>query len=615
MELRGKLATIFLVLLVLPFVAVSAFQIDRTMQVMVNDLAYSGGLIANQAFEQIREALAHSQGDPIAAMRSDAPLFALLDSSQAFGTGVVYARVEAIDGTPIVAAHAEPSVATVAATPPFDALRAELSSWWPINRIRAVWGTHTYEISRVVKVNGNPLAVIRVGLSTALIAAEARRSVEDILAAGTAGVILSLIGAMLAGSLLLKPLAAIASGVEQIAEGRDEVQLPLEAHDELGSIAEKFNDLSRRIKASRAQWETERGQFINIFRSITDAVMLLDANGSVLFANEEAQGRLGLPAGGLADGKPLALLLGNDNPLARMVETAYAAGTEVRDVALDLTAADEHNRLIVSIFSLGQGPEPPGLLVVARDLESMRELENVVDYSGRLVRLGGLISGVAHQIRNPLNAMNLQLELLSQDAARGAPIDQRLRAVRQEIERLARAVDALMRFMRPEQLKLAQVQVNDLIAEVVAAQVVRPGIRVETRFDTEVTPITADRALLAEALRNVVGNACEAMASGGTLKVSTALSQRSGFVEISIVDTGPGIEREDLEQIFNLYFTTKKNGNGLGLPLALRAIDLHHGTMELQSEIGEGTTVTIRLPIASESIDLAQVHTPSRASG
>jgi signal transduction histidine kinase len=611
MELRTKLATIFLILLVLPFVAVSAFQIDRTMRVMVQDLGDSGALIANQAFEQIRDALAHPQGDPVAVLHADAPLLALLDSSQAFGAGVVYARVERLDGTPIVAAQSDPSTAEVAAIPPFEALQAELGSWSPIKRFSAVWGAHTYDISRVVKVDGKPLAVIRIGLSTALIAAEARRSVEDILAAGAVGVVLSLIGAMLAGSLLLKPLAAIASGVEQIAQGRDEVRLPLRAHDELGTIAEKFNDLSRRIKTSRAQWETERGQFINIFRSITDAVMLLDGNGSVLFANAEAYGRLGLPAGGLAEGKPLALLLGKESPLARMVETAYAAGTEVRDVALDLTADGQPNRLIVSIFSLGQGPEPPGLLVVARDLESVRELEDVVDYSGRLMRLGGLISGVAHQIRNPLNAMNLQLELLSQDAARGTPIDQRLRAVRQEIERMARAVDALMRFMRPEQLKFAQVQIDELLAEV-AAQIVRPGIRVETHFEAGVPPLSADHALLAEALRNLIGNACEAMNNGGTLTLSTALSRGSGFVEISIVDTGPGISHEDLERALNLYFTTKPNGNGLGLPLALRAIDLHHGTMDLQSELGVGTKVSIRLPIVGQSADLAHTQTPAR---
>jgi signal transduction histidine kinase len=611
MDLRGKLATIFLVLLVLPFIAVSAFQIDRTMQVMVDDLAESGKLIANQAFEQIREGLAHATGDPIAAIRADEPLRALLDSSQAFGSGVVYARVEAIDGTDIVAAHFTPSVAAIAKTPPFEVLHRKLISWWPPTRIAAVWGEHTYEISRVINVDDRPLAIVRIGLSTALIAAEARRSVEDILAAGAAGVVLSLIGAILGGSLLMKPLAAIATGVEQIAEGRDEVSLPLESRDELGTIAEKFNALSRRIKASRAQWETERGQFINIFRSITDAVLLLDGSGSVLFANAEAQGRLGLPAGGLAEGKPLSLLLGRNSPLARMVDTAYAAGTEVRDVALDLSNDDEHSRLIVSIFSLGQGPEPPGLLVVARDLESMRELENVVDYSGRLVRLGGLISGVAHQIRNPLNAMNLQLELLSQDAARGAPIDQRLRAVRQEIERLARAVDALMRFMRPEQLKLAEVRVNELITEV-ANQLVRPGIHVEIDLDPAVTPVRVDRALLAEALRNIIGNACEAMPNGGTLHVSTTLSRVSGFVEISIADSGPGIPAEDLERIFNLYFTTKKNGNGLGLPLALRAIDLHDGTMDVRSEVGAGTTVLIRLPLAREAVEMPQMQPLSR---
>src|SRR5579863_4616921 len=98
------------------------------------------------------------------------------------------------------------------------------------------------------------------------------------------------------------------------------------------------------------------------------------------------------------------------------------------------------------------------------------------------------------------------------------------------------------------------------------------------------------------------------MTSGGTMTLVPALGQQSGFVELSIIDTGPGIAREDLERVFNLYFTTKKNGNGLGLPLALRAIDLHHGTMELQSEAGAGTTVTIRLPIARESADLAQVQ-------
>jgi signal transduction histidine kinase/HAMP domain-containing protein len=600
MDLRAKLAIVFVAILVLPFLAVSVVQVDHSMGTMIEDLGNSGTLLADQAFEQIRSALADATGNNASDLQSelskDQPLAAFLSSSQAFGKGVVYARVDDMRGNPITPGGQANS--KDAGGVAFAELRQQVTSWSPWTRINSVWNQRTYEIHRVVKADGQPFAVIRIGLSTALIAAEAHRAVKEIVTAGVAGIILSLIGAMIAARFMLRPIAAITSGVEQIAAGEDEVNLRVEARDEFGTLAEKFNDLSRRIKSSRVQWETERGQFINIFRSITDAVLLLDAGGAVLFANAEAQGRLGLPAGGLAEGKPLSMLIGRDNPLERMVETAYATGTEVRDVALDLTAGGDPNRVLVSIFSLGHGPEPPGLLVVVRDLESMRELENVVDYSGRLVRLGGLISGVAHQIRNPLNAMNLQLELLIQDVAREIPINQRVLALRQEVERLDRAVNALMRFMRPEQLKLTRCMVNDLVAEA-AGPVARPGITVEQKFDSRVGTIQADRALLSEALRNILTNAAEAMAGGGIVRVATSLN-RGGFVEIVVADEGPGIAPDDLARVFNLYFTTKKNGNGLGLPLALRAIDLHRGTMDIRSDVGAGTTVLIRLPIAED---------------
>jgi signal transduction histidine kinase/HAMP domain-containing protein len=600
MDLRAKLAIVFLGILALPLLVVSLVEVDHSMATMVDELADSGSRLADLTFEQIRSALAKTTSsnpsDLENALRQYPPLAAFLSSSQAFGKGVVYARVVGMNGKPIVSTE---TIGGSSETPPrLRKLRARVASWWPWIRIGALWTQDTYEVERQVDVDHQPFATIRIGLSTELISAEAHREIEEIVTATIVGVVLSLIGAMVAARFMLSPIAAITSGVEQIAAGRDEVNLRIEARDELGTLAEKFNDLSRRIKSSRTQWETERGQFINIFRSITDAVLLLDAGGAVLFANAEAQGRLGLPAGGLAEGKQLSLLIGKDNPLERMVETAYTTGTEVRDIALDLADGGDPNRVLVSIFSLGHGPEPPGLLVVVRDLESMRELESVVDYSGRLVRLGGLISGVAHQIRNPLNAMNLQLELLSQDAGRNVPVEQRVRGLRNEVERLDRAVNALMRFMRPEQLKLAYCPVNDLVAEA-ANPLVRPGLTVQCDFDAQVGAIHADRALLSEALRNVLGNAAEAMPNGGTVRIATSFNQ-SGFIEIIVTDEGPGIPAENLARVFNLYFTTKKNGNGLGLTLALRAIDLHRGTMDIQSEVGSGTTVVIRLPIVDD---------------
>jgi signal transduction histidine kinase len=221
-----------------------------------------------------------------------------------------------------------------------------------------------------------------------------------------------------------------------------------------------------------------------------------------------------------------------------------------------------------------------------------------------LARLGTLISGVAHQLRNPLNAMNLQLELLGHDFERGAPGAKRVRALRDEIERLDRAIEALLRFMRPEQLKPTSLHLNSLLSEIAAATK-RPDISVEHDFDATMHTITADRALLAEALRNIVSNAVEAMAHGGHLKIGTRRLP-DGFVEIRVSDDGDGIPPEDVDRIFNLYFTTKKGGNGLGLPLALRAVDLHQGTIEVDSQPGSGTTVKVRLPIGSEETTGAQ---------
>jgi signal transduction histidine kinase len=597
MRLRQRLGLAFLLLLVVPFVAVTILQVDRTINVMVSDLEWTGTLLIGQIFEQIRTDLNGARPDPVAALRADSLLTALVRSSLAFGPGVVYARLETLDGQTIT------GLGIASATEPrsFAALKHEAASWWPSAPIAAVWGKRTYEMSRVVNLGDRPLAVIRIGLSTALIDSEARRSVDYIISVGAAGVLLAVAAAMLVSSLLREPIAALISSAHAMAPA-EMLSLPAGDGDELESVVEKFNQLAARIKMSRTQWETERGQFFNIFRSINDAVVLLDAAGAVLFANAEALERLGLPAGGLAEGKPLKLLLGSDHPLIRAIETATATGIELRDAALELTPGQTPERLLVSLFALGPGPEPPGMLVVARDLRLMRELETVVEHSDRLVRLGSVISGVAHQLRNPLNAMSLQLELLSHDVEPNGNAVRRVRALRDEIERLDRAIDALLRFMRPEQLKPASVPLNTLLTEVGGA-VRKPGIRLEYDLDPSVLAITADRALLAEALRNIVANAVEAMPQGGRLAIGTrCLPDR--FVEIRVADEGAGIE--DTSRIFNLYYTTKKGGSGLGLPLALRAVDLHHGTIQVDSQPGAGTTVKVRLPIGAEHT--APVH-------
>lgn len=598
MGLRSKLAIAFLGLLMAVVFAIGAIQINRTMKLMIGDLAASGDLLTGQAYEQMRVTLSSAHGDPLTALAHDASLRALLDSYRAFGKGVAYARIESPDGSVIIATPESPGAPAVPPVQSFENLQAETSSWLRMTRVFLLWGDSTYEMRREIRINGKPFAVLDVGLSTALTASELKRSIREVLIVAAVAVAAAIAAAMFLGGMLLRPVAAMATGVDELAAGLETQKVRIGGRDELSSLAEKFNRLSQRLNRDRSRWEQDRGQFFSIFRSISDAVLLLDSVGAILFANSEAIGRLGLPAGGVTDGKAIKLLLGKSHPLTRMIEAVYATATEVHDVAIQIDDGTT-NSLLVSIFSLGNGHAPAGLLVIVRDLEPVQELENVVDQSARLARLGALVTGIAHQVRTPLNAMNLQLELATQDTDRGLPITSRLQAVRREMHRVDDAVCALTRFIRPETLQLEAIELNEMIQEV-AARVLRPGIKVEYDFDARARSVTADRALLSEAIRNVAINAVEAMPDGGLIAFRTHLTVE-GFLEIKIADRGNGIPSEQLERIFQLYFTTKNSGTGIGLPLATRAIDLHRGTLEVSSEVGTGTTITIRLPIEDQT--------------
>ena len=293
MGLRTKISAIFVPLLVLAVLAVSATEANHAVGVMVESLGDSGTVLVNQTFEQIRTALAHTQGDAATVLRNDASLAALLSSSRAFGKGVVYARVVAFNGDLI----AGTSVDAVRGAPPrpFAELEEAASRWSPLRRIRPLWGEHIYEISSPVEIDQRPFAIIKVGLSTALIATEVHRAVSNVIFIAIVVIVMSLLGALLAGALLLAPVAAITAQVERLAAGRDSGNLLIRGRDELSALARKFNELSQRVRSDRVQWEDERGRFINIFRSIDDAVLLLDPDGILRFSNDDAQGRLGFP--------------------------------------------------------------------------------------------------------------------------------------------------------------------------------------------------------------------------------------------------------------------------------------------------------------------------------
>lgn len=601
MGLRVKLAASFWIVLVCAIAATSIACLDRALRVMASNLFASSELNVDETFEQIRDALSNSARDPARAIGNARGLKTAIESAHAFGEYVVYVRIVSADGRVILAAPAEPRGQLDPTALEIGVLKEAAASRMPLRLLPRLWKDHLYEVSAPIDLNGRPFGIIRVGLSTGLIAADVHRLAATIGIIAFAAIVLSTLAAGIVGTQMLRPVKELATGMERLTEGRGEVSLPFHGHDELATLAEKFNQLAARVWTERAQWETERGRLVGVFRAITDCVLLIDARGTLLFANPEAQSRLRLAAN--SEGKPLNILLGANHPLTQLVTPALSLGTEVHDVAIELgdNGADP-TRALVSIFSMGQSHAPAGLLIMIRDLERMNELEAVVDYSSRLARLGGLLSGVAHQIRGPLNAMSAQLELLRQEAQNGDPVDNRIERLRFEMTRLDQTVDALMRFMRPQELKTEEVAVNDLVRQV-GNTVAQPEIKVDYSLDENAGRIVADKALLFEALRNIVQNGVQAMPQGGVLGIRTSRNG-GGYIDIAISDQGPGIASENRDRMFDLYFTTKKGGSGLGLPLALKAIDLHHGSLQIDSEPGSGTTVKIRLP-AQQSLPVS----------
>ncbi len=600
MGLRTKLAGAFVVLLTAAVLAASLVDLNWTLAKMANGVIDSGNVVAAEVFEQVRSVLARTPGDPIVGLRNDPGLLAFIQSVRAFATGIVFIGIDGTDGRNIIGEQ----VGGVAPTdaPLVDVLRRATKLPLPFRLLRALWREHNYVLQRPVLINNRPVAMIRVGVSTALIADEVHQLVWAILGVSIVIILIAAGTGAAIGDFLSRSVVAITSGVEQLASGREDVNLTVSGRDELGNLADKFNRLSRQVLSERSRWENERGGLFKALRSMTDAIVLIDADTTILFANTEAQTRLGLGSSA-SEGRPLQRVLGASHPLVRMVEAALASGTEAHDVAIEIRDSARHAvDCLVSIFPLSRGREAAGLLVALRDLKPVAELETVVEYSSHLARMGGLISGVAHQIRKPLNVLAIRLEWLREDAEQGMPLAAHIESVRYEIRRLDSVIEGLLRFMRPERLERSPVVIQELLTEA-GAQVTSSTISVEYQADGLLPVLNADRALLAEAFRNIFQNAAESMSEGGRIVVK-ALPLPEDFIEIVIADGGCGIEREQLDRIFDLYFTTKPSGNGVGLSLAMRAIDLHKGTIEIDSKVGYGTTVRVRLPVQTLSANL-----------
>jgi len=219
-------------------------------------------------------------------------------------------------------------------------------------------------------------------------------------------------------------------------------------------------------------------------------------------------------------------------------------------------------------------------------------------------QVGLLAGGLVHEIKNPLNSINLNLQLLEEDLGRGNPDDngrmtKRIVAVRKEAQRMADILDGFLRYVRADKLDSSECLVNELVEEVLTF--VGPELRMNNinllKSLGDVPPCRADPKLLKQALLNLLINAEQAMPRGGDLMVRTGVAQDT--IAIEVTDTGSGIPAEKLPEVFDAYFSTKKGGTGLGLPTVKRIVEEHGGEVTVESEPGKGSSFRIALPVGA----------------
>jgi signal transduction histidine kinase len=373
-------------------------------------------------------------------------------------------------------------------------------------------------------------------------------------------------------------------------------------------MASKVSLLGQRLRGAQFEVSDLMGNMDRLFQDLEDAVFIFNRERRLVFASGSVEKFLGRNRAGLS-GETISDIFPPARPLGLLIAQSAQTGRAVRNRRVPVTAAGEIVEgpavVLLSVDTLetlpGSTGPGSGLLVRLRDPEAQRKIGRELQTADRMAALSRVSSGVAHEVKNPLNAILLHVEVAKARLAKGeTDVEPQMEIISREILRLDRVVKTFLDFTRPVELKLSNVPLGEFVSEVV--ELARPQaeaskIRVEVTDEADRVEIRVDRDLLKQALLNVVVNAIEAMPQGGALRFEATAGEDAA--EIRVSDTGVGIAPELREKIFRLYFTTRTQGSGIGLAMTFRIVQLHDGTIDFTSEPGKGTTFFIRLPIAA----------------
>ena len=398
--------------------------------------------------------------------------------------------------------------------------------------------------------------------------------------------------ALLYASYVFKPLGRVTAMLDQLARGDYERPADIEAggkKDEFGAVLSKVGLLGQRL-----------GNFERLLVQLEEAVIVFGPGGQVVVASGALDEFLGLRRQEMI-GRTMASLFPKDGPIGFVLEQVLESKQAVRNLRVPLPSdGGSENGAGKSALLSAEVHEQGGLLVRLRDPEARRQIQGQLQTAERLSAINRITKGVAHEVKNPLNAIQMHVELARMKLRKGdTEVEPQMEIIGKEIERLDRVVKTFLDFTRPAEVKMKEVAVDRFVqdlAELACPQANAVNVLVRLGLHAPGVTVSADPDLLKQALLNLVMNGIEAMPKGGELGLDTRVD--GDEVEIRIADSGIGIPADKREQIFQLYYTTKPAGSGIGLALTFRMVQLHGGKIDFTSQPGKGTTFSLRFPVA-----------------
>lgn len=619
MRLKTKLVLAITGMVVAIVATLSSIYISQLIRQRTDEAYQNAQFISLELFNSAREALENDLSSPKLdlsdpavfqdaveeSLQTDAGLNSLLQSVVGYSPTVY--DISITDGRDIPFIHTDPQLMGKPAPYREDLDDLRRAGFW--KQLRVVYGDpRVYEVRLPMKRNEQQFATIRVGISTVFLKNTLQPKLNRAILLALTSILMALIVAAFLSNLALRPLERISRRLDEMAAavGTGQFKAAGEGRkDEYGVVHTKIERIGQHVKDVKEVFSAMKENLDQIMSNLQDGVMLFTRQDRVVMASTSMERFLHKSRNELM-GQTVEEIFADRPLLGGYVIDAFRSHQPIvnEEVLSDAEfPGGENPRMQLSLDFIEENGERIGAILTLRDAESVHRIEDELELSRRLAAVGRLTSGVAHEVKNPINAIVVHLELLRQKAREIDPDTRRhMDVIGSEIRRLDRVVQTLVDFTRPMELRLIEVDLGRVVEEIISLSIPdaeKHNVHIVRDLQEETLPVKVDVDLVKQALLNIMINGLQAMGAGGTLRVATHRSDGEGVVEVC--DQGPGIPPEIREKIFNLYFTTKSGGSGIGLPMTYRVMQLHNGSLEFDSEVGQGTTFRMRFPLTERA--------------